>query len=59
MSQWARNHPDEMCEIACLPPSQQNEALRVAQPLRSDWLERYDHNIDDFPDDYEEDEIYD
>lgn len=30
MSQWARSHPDEMAEIAGLPPSRQNEALRGA-----------------------------
>lgn len=30
MSQWARNNPDAMREIAALPPSAQQEALRDA-----------------------------
>jgi hypothetical protein len=30
MSQWAREHPEEMAEIAALPPSQQNAAMRDA-----------------------------
>ncbi len=31
MSQWAREHPEEMCEIADLPLSAQGDALRDAQ----------------------------
>jgi len=38
MSQWARENPDLMWEIAQLPPHQQNAALRAAQPL-PDWLD--------------------
>lgn len=30
MSQWARENPDAYSEIAALPPSQQNAALRHA-----------------------------
>lgn len=30
MSQWAHSHPEEMAEIAGLPPSQQNAAMRDA-----------------------------
>lgn len=30
MSQWARNNPEETAEIAALPLSQQNAALRDA-----------------------------
>jgi hypothetical protein len=30
MSQWAHEHPEEYAEIAALPPSQQNAAMREA-----------------------------
>lgn len=30
MNEWAANHPEEYAEIAALPPSQQNAALRDA-----------------------------
>ena len=30
MSQWARENPEQMAEIAALPASQQNAALRHA-----------------------------
>lgn len=30
MSQWAHNHPEQMAEIAQLPLSQQNAAMRDA-----------------------------
>lgn len=48
MSRWAHEHPEEMAEIAALPPALQNEALReamvdprdVADQLRDE--ERYD-----------------
>jgi hypothetical protein len=36
VSEWAHNHPEEMTEIARLPLSQQNSALRAAM---SDPLE--------------------
>lgn len=34
MSQWAHENPEEMAEIAALPPAQQNAALRDANRLR-------------------------
>ncbi len=40
MSQWAHEHPEEMTEIARLPLSQQNEALRGAM---TDPLAAADH----------------
>lgn len=44
---WAREHPEEMEQIAALPLSQQNEALRGAIERPIDTLERLDHKIED------------
>lgn len=49
MSQWAHEHPEEMAEIAALPLSQQNEALRAAMvdPLEQADRERDERELDE------------
>lgn len=44
MSQWARENPELMEEIASLPPSQQNAAMRAVMP---DPLEAADRARDE------------
>lgn len=40
MSQWAHENPEAMAEIAALPPSQQNQAMRAAMPDPLDAADR-------------------
>lgn len=37
MSQWARSHPERMAEIARLPMSEQNDALRAEASVLGKW----------------------